>query len=138
MFAESKDVPYKKEGRPSKHSCLLLDREGYSTPLKMGDLPLRSSVSLEGTLCIFRGNQIVFSNKEPHPLLFNLVKGFEDIGQKLFAQHLKLIKAPPFTFGVFYKGEVVVVIIEKTEDKVYDSYEKSKSIVDKYQDGDLV
>ncbi|ELA42166.1 uncharacterized protein VICG_00809 [Vittaforma corneae ATCC 50505] len=104
----------------------------------MRDPSLGSNVSLEGMLCIFRGEQMVFSNKEPPQLLFNLIRGLEDIGQRLFTEHLRLVKAPPFIFGVFHENETVVVVIEKTEDKVYDSYEKCKSVIDKYKNEALV
>lgn len=79
---------------------------------------------MNGLICIYKNDQIIYSNKEPHPLLLNLIQGLETIGNRVFSSHLKIIKAPPLNFGVFFKDELIIVIVEENEEKIMKKYEE--------------
>ena len=63
-------------------------------------------------LCIYENERLLYSTTKTNPLLFNVVKGFNEIASRSYGDTVRTISIGPFVVSVIMDGQYTVFSVD--------------------------
>lgn len=66
------------------------------------------------TLCIYQNEKLLYSTTKTNPLLFNVVRGFNEIASRNYGDSVRTVSIDPFVISVMADGEYTLFSVDNS------------------------